>query len=242
MLIARNISIRGSLRVHSRARKRHSRRTSASKTDIANDSINPVDGCRPYSLRLIMHRSFFIEWQKPGPASTRLPFVKIPRSTSSAAGICEIYTRLRKKEKNNMDASKARRDTRQEKKRKWTRERSALFRVIVSSSDPSTRAPASFEEVAFNAELSERVVAFRCDGAQPVANDRKQIRPQWPGATKQSPCSSLSTPVPRESEEVAHNETKKKKRKKKRGITSLAASRKCEPVVPHYRVRFPCND
>ena len=43
------------------------------------------------------------------------------------------------------------------------------------------------------------------------------------------------SPVPRESEEVAHNETK-------RGITSLAASRKCEPVVPHYRVRFPCND
>ena len=41
--------------------------------------------------------------------------------------------------------------------------------------------------------------------------------------------------------------TMKREKKEKRGITSLAAvetstSRKCEPVVPHYRVRFPWND
>lgn len=47
-------------------------------------------------------------------------------------------------------------------------------------------------------------------------NDKKQIRPQWPGATKQS-CHRPFPRLPRESEEVAHNETKKKRNKLSRG-------------------------
>lgn len=97
---------------------------------------------------------------------------------------------------------------------------------------------ASFQE-AFSVELSERVGAFRCNGAQPVGNDRKQIRLQWPRATKQSP----RPPVLRESEEVAHNETK-------RGITSLAtvqrrrpgsASRSCLITACVSRGKTNCN-